>query len=66
MKSLPLIFVVFLFILGCIPRRPFKPDTTWFDTLWFDESPVDTEVLNKIYNAETIDDIFPYKEDSIY
>ena len=57
MKTLPYFFIIVLFILGCEQKS--SPQTFWFDTIWIDESPVDTEVLNKIYNAETIEDIFP-------
>lgn len=59
MKTLPYFFIIVLFILGCEPKSSYKPQTWWFDTVWVDESPVDTEIINKIYNAETIEDIFP-------
>ncbi len=52
-------------MLGCEPKSSYKPQTFWFDTVYVDESPVDTEVLNKIYNAETIEDIFPYCDGSL-
>lgn len=60
MKLLFYLFVV-LFILGCTTENKRVPTPLWLDTLWIDESPVDTEVLNKIYNAKTIKDIFPYE-----
>ena len=47
-----------LLLVGC-QQRPCKPDMTWYDTLWFDESPIDTEIIQHIYNAERMEDIFP-------
>lgn len=48
-----------LLLVGCEPKGVYKPDMTWYDTLWFDESPVDTEIIQHIYNAEKMEDIFP-------
>ena len=55
MKALPLIIL----LLGCEPKGTYQPQTWWEDTVWIDESPIDTEVIEHIYNAKKIEDIFP-------
>lgn len=44
-----------LFMCGCNPKVTYVPQQWWDeDTIW-----IDTFVINKIYNAEKMEDIFP-------
>lgn len=56
MKKLIYLLAIF-FILGCEPRTPaIKQDIFIYeDTLTYDEQ----EILDRIYNATTIDELFP-------
>ena len=39
---------------SCNPKGPYVPQNWYEDSIW-----IDTFVINKIYNAERIEDIFP-------
>ena len=39
---------------SCHPKGPYVPQNWYEDSIW-----IDTFVINKIYNAEKMEDIFP-------
>ena len=49
--------LICLTLLGC--SHKVSNDSQYEDTTWYDESPIDTFVINRIYNAERMEDIFP-------
>ena len=56
MKKLLCLLVL---VCSCHPKSTYVPQDWWSeDTIW-----VDTLVINKIYNAERMEDIFPLDEE---
>ena len=44
-----------IFVCSCHPKSTYVPQDWWNeDTIW-----VDTLIINRIYNAERMEDIFP-------
>ena len=64
MRKLLYIFVFCALLMGCEHiRKTYYDNKETIDSItyeqYIDESPIDTEVIDKIYNANTMDEIFP-------